>query len=113
MDRLIKNTAADHPDQKPLQDAQKLVHEILQQLDCKKRELVENGQRESTLRELEEVIDGISDLVTMDRTFLLFDLVSTSTGQATRKERGFFLFSDLLVIASIKRRGGTTRRPNM
>ena len=31
-------------------------------------------------------------------------------GQAGRKERGFFLFSDLLIITSIKRRSGTIKK---
>ena len=110
--RLIKHTDADHPDQKPLQEALKLVHDILVHLNCKEREALENGQREATLRELEGVIEGMSDLVTSERTFLLFELVSMPSGQATRKERGFFLFNDLLVITSIKsRRTATIRKP--
>lgn len=51
--RLIKHTDPDHPDQKPLQDALKLVHDILLQLNCEKRESEENGQRDAVLRELE------------------------------------------------------------
>lgn len=51
--RLIKHTDAEHPDQKPLQEALKLVHEILLHLNCKEREALENDQREAALRELE------------------------------------------------------------
>lgn len=51
--RLIKHTDAEHPDQKPLQEALKLVHDILLHLNCKEREALENDQREATLRELE------------------------------------------------------------
>lgn len=61
---------------------------------------------------MQGVIDNISDLVTSDRQFLLFDLVAMPHGQGGRKERGFFLFSDLLIITSIKRRSGTIRKPN-
>lgn len=113
LSRLIKHTDTDHPDQKPLQEALKLVHDILMFLNCKEKEALENGQRETALRELEGVIEGMNDLVTPDRAFLLFDLVSMPSGQATRKERGFFLFNDLLVITSIKRRSGTIRKTNM
>ncbi|EDS34164.1 conserved hypothetical protein [Culex quinquefasciatus] len=88
------------------------VHDILMFLNCKEKEALENGQRETALRELEGVIEGMSDLVTPERAFLLFDLVSMPSGQ-TRKERGFFLFNDLLVITSIKRRSGTIRKTNM
>ena len=55
--RLIKHTDADHPDQKPLQDALKLVHDTLLNLNCKEREALENGQREATLRDLEVKIN--------------------------------------------------------
>lgn len=51
--RLIKHTEHDHPDQKPLQEALKLVHDILLHLNCKEREALENDQREGVLRELE------------------------------------------------------------
>lgn len=51
--RLIKHTDVDHPDQKPLQEALKLVHDILLHLNCKEREALENDQREAALRELE------------------------------------------------------------
>ncbi|XP_053961835.1 uncharacterized protein LOC128865531 isoform X2 [Anastrepha ludens] len=110
--RLIKHTDCDHPDQKHLQDVLKLVHDILVHINCKEREILENGQREATLRELEGVIEGITDLITPDRQFLLFDLVSMPSGQGARKERGFFLFNDLLVLTSIKKRSGTIRKPN-
>lgn len=46
-----------------------------------------------------------------ERQFISFDLVSIPSGPSGRKERGFFLFSDLLVISSIKRRTGTMRKP--
>ncbi|XP_058056101.1 uncharacterized protein LOC131207502 [Anopheles bellator] len=111
--RLIKHTDVAHPDQKPLQEALKLVHDILMFLNCKEKEALENGQRETALRELEGVIEGMNDLVTPERAFLRRDLVSMSSGQVTLKERGFFLFNDLLVITSIKRRSGTIRKTNM
>lgn len=110
--RLIKHTAHDHPDQKYLQDVLKLVHDILVHINCKEREILENGQREATLKELEGVIEGISDLLAPDRQFLSFDLVTMPSGQGARKERGFFLFNDLLVLTSIKKRSGTIRKPN-
>ncbi|XP_032585303.1 uncharacterized protein LOC6572289 isoform X2 [Drosophila mojavensis] len=110
--RLIKHTDHDHPDQKHLQDVLKLVHDILVHINCKEREIMENGQREATLRELEGVIEGITDLIAPDRQFLLFDLVSMPSGQGARKDRGFFLFNDLLVLTSIKKRSGTIRKPN-
>lgn len=106
MSRLIKHTNIDHPDQIPLQQALKLVHEILLHLNCKEREALENDQRETVLREMEAVIEGSSELVTTDRQFLQFELVSIAiNGQSKdRKERGLFLFNDMIIIASVKRR---------
>lgn len=68
--------------------------------------------KEFPLATFQGVIEGISDLVTGDRQFLSFDLVSMPHGQGGRKERGFFLFNDLLVITSIKRRSGTIKKPS-
>lgn len=62
--------------------------------------------------QLQGVIEGVSDLVSNDRQFLSFDLVSMPHGQGGRKERGFFLFNDLLIITSIKRRSGTIKKPS-
>lgn len=114
MSRLIKHTDVNHPDQKPLQDALKLVHDILLHLNCKEREALENGQREAVLREMTSLIEGAPDLVTPDRQFLWFELVSIATnGQAKeRKERVLFLFNDLMIIATVKRRSGTIKKQN-
>lgn len=108
--RLIKHTETDHPDYENCSESLKLVHDILVHLNCKEREANLNGQREATLRELENVIEGVGDLLTGERTFLSFEIVSMPSPHAGRKERGFFLFSDLLVIASIKKRSGNIKK---
>lgn len=51
--RLIKHTDLEHPDQKSLQDASKLVHNILLHINCMEKEALENGHREATLKDLE------------------------------------------------------------
>lgn len=112
LSRLIKHTEADHPDHVNCSESLKLVHDILAHLNDKEREALLNGQREATLRELENVIEGVSDLVTDERTFLSFEIVSMPSPHAGRKERGFFLFNDLLVIASIKKKSGTIKKPH-
>ena len=109
--RLIKHTDANHPDHKFIEDVLKLVHDILSYIDCKEREIEENGKRVKTLRELEDVIEGVTDLVTPDRNFIAFEIVSL-IAQGVRKDRALFLFNDLLIITSVKRKSGTIRRPN-
>lgn len=110
--RLIKHTGKEHPDLKNCSEALKLVHDIIVHLNCQERAAIENGQRESTLRELENVIEGINDLVSNDRMFISFEIVSMPSPSVGRKERGFFLFNDLLVIASIKKKSGTIKKPS-
>ncbi|XP_059618490.1 rho guanine nucleotide exchange factor 17 isoform X2 [Phlebotomus argentipes] len=113
LSRLIKHTDAEHPDQTLLQEANKTVHRILLHINCKEREALQSGQREAVLREIESAIEGVSNLVTADRSFIAFDLVTIFSGQSARKERGLFLFSDLIILTSIKRRSGTVRKPNI
>ncbi|XP_055907845.1 rho guanine nucleotide exchange factor 17 isoform X2 [Eupeodes corollae] len=110
--RLIKHTIGEHPDQKHLQDVLKLVHDILVHINCKEKEILVNFQRQATLRELENIIEGVTNLNGPDRQFIIFDLVSMTTAPGVKKERGFFLFNDFLLITSLKRRSGSVRKPN-
>lgn len=100
---LLKHTDPSHPDHQLLQEAQREVHDLAMKINCTERE---------TLKELEALIEGLIDLVAPERTFIRHDLVTMVSGQGTRKERALFLFSDLLVITSIKRKSGTIRKPS-
>ncbi|XP_063914840.1 rho guanine nucleotide exchange factor 17-like isoform X2 [Zophobas morio] len=107
LQRLIKHTDVVHPDHSLLLAAQKEVHDQLLKINCTEREALELEQ----LREIEGLIEGLIELVSTDRQYLRHDLVSMAAGGGTRKERALFLFSDLLLVTSIKRRSGTIRRP--
>lgn len=109
--RLIKHTDSAHPDYILLLEAQKEIHENLIKINCTERETLEFEQQQQNLRELENLVEGLVNLVTADRIYLRHDLITMTTGQGTRKERALFLFSDLLVITSIKRRSGTIKKP--
>ncbi|KAK2584580.1 hypothetical protein KPH14_006945 [Odynerus spinipes] len=110
--RLLKHTDATHPDYEFLQAAQKEVHELVVKINCTERESLEWEQQQSTLREVQALVEGLAGIVTNDRAFVRHDLVTIASNQGTRKERALFLFSDLLVITSIKRRSGTIRKPS-
>ncbi|KAF7404045.1 hypothetical protein HZH68_006839 [Vespula germanica] len=110
--RLLKHTDSAHPDYEFLQAAQKEVHELVVKINCTERESLEWEQQQSTLREVQSLVEGLGGIVANDRTFLRHDLVTIASNQGTRKERALFLFSDLLVITSIKRRSGTIRKPS-
>jgi hypothetical protein len=107
LQRLIKHTDVTHPDHSLLLAAQKEVHDHLLKINCTERETLELEQ----LRDIEGLIEGLIELVSSDRQYLRHDLVSMAAGGGTRKERALFLFSDLLLVTSIKRRSGTIRRP--
>ncbi|XP_066999339.1 rho guanine nucleotide exchange factor 17 [Anabrus simplex] len=109
---LLKHTDPSHPDHQLLMDAQKEVHELAVKINCTERETLEFEQQQQTLKELEALIEGLINLVNSERAFIRHDLVTMASGQGTRKERALFLFSDLLVITSIKRRSGTIRKPS-
>ncbi|XP_060823206.1 rho guanine nucleotide exchange factor 17 isoform X6 [Bombus pascuorum] len=110
--RLLKHTDTAHPDFELLQAAQKEVHELVVKINCTERESLEWEQQQSTLREVQALVEGLAGIVTNDRAFVRHDLVTIASNQGTRKERALFLFSDLLVITSIKRRSGTIRKPS-
>ncbi|XP_076245903.1 rho guanine nucleotide exchange factor 17 isoform X2 [Calliopsis andreniformis] len=110
--RLLKHTDVSHPDFELLQSAQKEVHELVVKINCTERESLEWEQQQTTLREVQALVEGLAGIVTNDRAFIRHDLVTIASNQGTRKERALFLFSDLLVITSIKRRSGTIRKPS-
>ncbi|XP_058793844.1 uncharacterized protein LOC131665757 isoform X2 [Phymastichus coffea] len=110
--RLLKHTDASHPDKDLLTAALKEVHELVVKINCTERQSLEWEQQQTTLKEVQSLVEGLVGIVANDRTFIRHDLVSIASNQGTRKERGLFLFSDLLVITSIKRRSGTIRKPS-
>ncbi|KZC08519.1 Rho guanine nucleotide exchange factor 17 [Dufourea novaeangliae] len=110
--RLLKHTDTSHPDFELLQAARNEVHELVVKINCTERESLEWEQQQTTLREVQSLVEGLAGIVTNDRAFVRHDLVTIASNQGTRKERALFLFSDLLVITSIKRRSGTIRKPS-
>ncbi|XP_044741700.1 rho guanine nucleotide exchange factor 17 isoform X2 [Chrysoperla carnea] len=110
--RLLKHTEITHPDHQLLLEAQHHIHELLLKINCTEREMNEFEQQQQNLKELESLVEGLINLVVSDRQYLRHDLVTMVTTQGTRKDRALFLFNDLLVITSIKRRSGTVRKPS-
>ncbi|KAI5644836.1 rhoGEF domain-containing protein [Phthorimaea operculella] len=111
LQRLIKHTDPQHPDHKLLLEAQKEVHELLELINCTERESLELEQQQQTLRDLEQMIEGLTNLVSAERTFLKQEMVSMPSAQGTIKDRALFLFNDTLLITSVKRRTGTIKKP--
>ncbi|XP_067134437.1 rho guanine nucleotide exchange factor 17 isoform X1 [Centruroides vittatus] len=107
---LLKHTSIDHSDHQLLALAQKEVHDLAVKINQVEQETVQNEQMIQRLREIENLIDGAIDIVQSNRIFISYDLVSIPVGFGIKKDRGLFLFSDLLLITSIKRKSGTVRK---
>ncbi|XP_032522674.2 rho guanine nucleotide exchange factor 17 isoform X4 [Danaus plexippus] len=109
--RLIKHTEQSHPDHKLLLEAQREIHDLLELINCTERESLEQEQQQQTLRELEQLIEGLSNLVSADRTFIRHEMVTMPSAQGAVKDRALFLFNDTLLITSVKKRTGTIKKP--
>lgn len=109
---LLKHTPKDHPDHVLLLEAQKQVHDLALKINCVERDTLGAEQQQATLRELECLVEGLGpgNLASPERTFHRHDLVTIPSALGTRKERALFLFSDLLVITSVKRRSAAIRK---
>ncbi|KAF8795208.1 Rho guanine nucleotide exchange factor 17 like protein [Argiope bruennichi] len=110
---LLKHTPMDHPDYKLLLQAQKEVHELAVKINKVEREALQLEQRLQRLGEVEHLIEGITDLTQGDRSFIRHDFVLIPGGLGLKKERCLFLFSDMLLITSIKRKGGAIRKTSI
>lgn len=100
-----------HPDHKLLLEAQKQIHDLLEFINCTEKESLEYELQQQTLRDLEQMIEGLSNLVTADRLFIKHEMVTMPSAQGTIKDRALFLFNDTLLITSVKRRTGTIKKP--
>jgi hypothetical protein len=109
---LIKHTEVTHPDMNLLLEAQSEVHDLALKINAVEKESFIQEKTLSQLKEIEALIEGLnySDLTQADRVFLRYDFVSIPGGLGTRKDRCIFLFSDLLLITSIKRKSGVSRK---
>ncbi|KAG9510725.1 Rho guanine nucleotide exchange factor 17 [Fragariocoptes setiger] len=111
LEELLKHTPEDHPDHVPLIEAQKQIHELALNIDRAEREVMHHEQQQQQLKDIENLFDGHVELAHPSREFIRFDLISTPGGLGSKKERVIFLFSDLLVMTSIKKK--TSRRSNL
>lgn len=110
---MLKYTPVEHPDYGNLQLA---LDEIKTLADRMNKGEVEADQAErdiEKLRDIEQTIEGITDLVTSTRKFIRQDLVAEQKGSITKKDRCLFLFSDLLVCTTVRRKNTNFRRGSL
>jgi hypothetical protein len=122
---LLKHTSVEHADHALLLRAQKEIHELATKIDHMQQEQGANEQMLQRLREIEAIVDGLDDLVAPARIYHRYDLVFVNVGapcmvaharrhmfqtHAGSKERCMFVFSDLLLITSVKRKSNTSSK---
>ena len=65
--RLLKHTESSHPDHDLLTTALKEVHELVVKINCTEKESLEWEQQQSTLKEVQSLVEGLAGIVTNDR----------------------------------------------
>uniref|UniRef100_A0A8C5TG52 Rho guanine nucleotide exchange factor 17 n=1 Tax=Malurus cyaneus samueli TaxID=2593467 RepID=A0A8C5TG52_9PASS len=102
---LLKHTPEDHPDHPFLIDAQRNIKQVAERINkgMKSAEEVERNAR--IVQEIESHIEGMEDV--------RMGALMGSKAVGGKKDRSFFLFSDLLVCTTLKRKSGSLRRSSM
>ncbi|NXQ99502.1 ARHGH factor, partial [Sagittarius serpentarius] len=110
---LLKHTPEDHPDHPFLIDAQRNIKQVAERINkgMKSAEEVERNTR--IVQEIESHIEGMEDLQAPLRRFLRQEMVVEVKAVGGKKDRSFFLFTDLLVCTTLKRKSGSLRRSSM
>ncbi|XP_067389356.1 rho guanine nucleotide exchange factor 17 [Emydura macquarii macquarii] len=110
---LLKHTPEDHPDHPFLLDAQRNIKQVAERINkgMKSAEEVERNAR--IVQEIESHIEGMEDLQAPLRRFVRQEMVVEVKAVGGKKDRSLFLFTDLLVCTTLKRKSGSLRRSSM
>ncbi|XP_077467401.1 rho guanine nucleotide exchange factor 17 isoform X2 [Stigmatopora argus] len=109
---LLKHTADDHPDHSFLLDAQRDIKRLAEKIN-KGRRSAEEAEREArVIQEIEAHIEGVEHILNPQRKFIRQEMVMEAT-VGGKKDRSLFLFSDLIICTTLKRKSGSLRRSSM
>ncbi|XP_015272003.1 PREDICTED: rho guanine nucleotide exchange factor 17-like [Gekko japonicus] len=110
---LLKHTPEEHPDHPFLMEAQRSIKQVAERINkgMKSAEEVERNAR--IVQEIESHIEGMEDLQAPLRKFLRQEMVVELKAIGGKKDRSLFLFTDLLVCTTLKRKSGSLRRSSM
>nr|XP_046244789.1 rho guanine nucleotide exchange factor 17-like [Scatophagus argus] len=110
---LLKHTPEDHPDHSYLLDAQRDIKRLAEKIN-KGRRSAEEAEREArVIQEIEAHIEGIEHILNPQRKFLRQEMVMEAKTVGGKKDRSLFLFSDLIICTTLKRKSGSLRRSSM
>ncbi|XP_051005007.1 rho guanine nucleotide exchange factor 17 [Acomys russatus] len=110
---LLKHTPEDHPDHPLLLDAQRNIKQVAERINKGVRSAEEAERHARVLQEIEAHIEGMEDLQAPLRRFLRQEMVTEVKTIGGKKDRSLFLFTDLLVCTTLKRKSGSLRRSSM
>ncbi|XP_057695912.1 rho guanine nucleotide exchange factor 17-like [Corythoichthys intestinalis] len=110
---LLKHTADDHPDHSFLLDAQRDIKRLAEKIN-KGRRSAEEAEREArVIQEIETHIEGVEHILNPQRKFIRQEMVMEAKTVGGKKDRSLFLFSDLIICTTLKRKSGSLRRSSM
>uniref|UniRef100_A0A3Q2IBM2 Rho guanine nucleotide exchange factor 17 n=1 Tax=Equus caballus TaxID=9796 RepID=A0A3Q2IBM2_HORSE len=110
---LLKHTPEDHPDHPLLLDAQRNIKQVAERINKGVRSAEEAERHARVLQEIESHIEGMEDLQAPLRRFLRQEMVIEVKAIGGKKDRSLFLFTDLIVCTTLKRKSGSLRRSSM
>ncbi|XP_031817323.1 rho guanine nucleotide exchange factor 17 isoform X2 [Sarcophilus harrisii] len=109
---LLKHTPEEHPDRPFLIDAHRNIKQVAEKINKGMKNAEEVERHARVLLEIEAHIEGMEDLQAPLRRFLRQEMV-VEKAVGGKKDRSLFLFSDLLVCTTLKRKSGSLRRSSM
>ncbi|XP_075827704.1 rho guanine nucleotide exchange factor 17 [Microtus pennsylvanicus] len=110
---LLKHTPEDHPDHPLLLDAQRNIKQVAERINKGVRSAEEAERHARVLQEIEAHIEGMEDLQSPLRRFLRQEMVIEVKAIGGKKDRSLFLFNDLIICTTLKRKSGSLRRSSM
>lgn len=110
---LLKHTLEDHPDHAHLMDAQRNIKRLAERINNGRRNAEEVERETRVMQEIEAHIEGVEHILNPQRKFLRQEMVMEAKSVGGKKDRSLFLFSDLLICTTLKRKSGSLRRSSM
>ncbi|AWO99116.1 putative rho guanine nucleotide exchange factor 17 [Scophthalmus maximus] len=110
---LLKHTAEDHPDHPFLLDAQRDIKRLAEKINKGRRSAEEAEKEARVIQEIEAHIEGVEHILNPQRKFLRQEMVMEAKTVGGKKDRSLFLFSDLIICTTLKRKSGSLRRSSM
>ncbi|XP_029026434.1 rho guanine nucleotide exchange factor 17-like [Betta splendens] len=110
---LLKHTSEDHPDHPLLLDAQRDIKRLAERINKGRRSAEEVEREARVIQEIEAHIEGVEHILNPQRKFLRQEMVMEAKTVGGKKDRSLFLFSDLIICTTLKRKSGSLRRSSM